>query len=72
MKLKRVGRPGSGVYETHDGKFQVQHWNITAGNRKSWAISDILEDGSVGFICEVETLGDARDYLDGKHVFIMS
>ena len=68
MKLKRIQ---SGLYETLDGKFRVGHWYKTAGNRKSWAISERFDD-SWSFVCEVETLSDAREYLCGNNVFILS
>ncbi len=73
MKAVRLKRIKKGWYETHDGKFDVVHWDVTAGNRVSWAISDRDEKtGQFEFLCEVETLGDARRYLAGEHVFILS
>lgn len=68
MKLKRVQ---SGVYETIDTQYRVFHWAITAGNRKSWAIAE-WDGKDYSFVCEVLTLSEARDYLDGKDVFILS
>jgi hypothetical protein len=70
MKLKRIE---SGIYRTLDDKYEIHHWDVTAGNRKSWAVSDLQEDGSYDFCCEFLTLRDARRYLDGdKSVFILS
>ncbi len=70
-KLMRLRRVGDGVYETQDGRFRVQHWNITAGNRKSWAVCERDGDGW-DFVCEVQTLADARRHLAGEKVFVLS
>jgi len=68
VKLKRIA---SGVYETPDGKFRVTHWSRTAGNRKSWAVGEWDGEGWA-FVCEILTLTDARRYLRGEDVFILS
>lgn len=70
-KAMRLRRVESGVYETPDGKFRVIHWNQTAGNRKSWAVGE-WDGKGWDFVCEVETLADARRYLAGEDVFILS
>ncbi len=70
-KTIRLRRIQAGVYETPDGKFRVQHWDTTAGNRSSWAISE-WDGKGWGFVCELLTLADARKALAGAKVFILS
>jgi hypothetical protein len=71
-KLMRLRRIEAGVYETLDGKFRVDHWsNPPGGNRPSWAVNE--RDGKAwDFVCELLTLSDARRYLAGENVFILS
>jgi hypothetical protein len=66
----RLRRIEAGVYETRDGRFRVLQWDATAGNRRSWCVAQW--DGTWDFVCEVLTLGDARRYLAGENVFILS
>ncbi len=67
----RLRRIEAGVYETLDGTRRVVHWHTTAGNRKSWAVTE-WDGKEWDFVCEVETLADARRYLAGEDVFILS
>lgn len=69
--MSSLRRVSAGVYETRDGRFRVLHWDITAGNRKSWAVSE-WDGTGWDFVCEVRTLADARRYLAGENVTILS
>lgn len=71
MAALRLRRIEAGVYETLDGKFRAMHWSETAGNRKSWAVAE-WDGKGWDFVCEVYTLSDARWYLAGEDVFILS
>jgi hypothetical protein len=69
MRLRRIE---AGVYESRDRKFRVNHWHSPpGGNRPSWAVSEWDGEGW-DFVCEVLTLDDARRYLSGENVFILS
>ena len=67
----RLRRVEVGVYETTDGKFRAMHWSETAGNRPSWAVAE-WDGKGWDFVCEVRTLADARRFLNGEKVFILS
>lgn len=67
----RLRRVQAGLYQTRDARFRVMHWDSTAGNRQSWAVCE-WDGHGWDFVCEVETLADARLYLAGEDVFLLS